>query len=207
MEALSKHLSGNQAPPAEPGPQTPPPAGRIVTFAEDDKEQPMKARKTTNDDVVARPLHRSVTYIPSQVGSPDDSSVNYTSNPLKLLWYDLKLSISKLPAAPGIIFPWRIGKYADPFDELYPNLGNIVCLSLHAFLIFTQVAFVISLPFCLFLPVLSTGIWVAVNLIFNSLVTSILNGTQLKVHPTIEVDREGKFSDEYWIFLNGVSVG
>lgn len=204
MEALTKHLSGSQAPAAEPEPQPP---VRTLTFAEDIKEQPKRAKTTTNDDVVAKPLNRSVTYIPSQVGAPDDSAVTYTSNPLSLLWYDIKLCISKLPASLGIILPWRIGRDADPFDELYPSPSNIKSLVLHGFLIVTQANFLLSLPFCLFMPLFWFGVWLAANWIFNSLITFLLNGNALKVYPTVKVDREGKFSDEYWIFLNGVAVG
>lgn len=200
MEALTKHLSGGQTSNPEPQPPI-----RTVTFAEDDK--PKKAKTTTYDDAVAPPLNRSVTYIPSQVGAPNDSAVSYTANPLSLLWYDIKLCVSKIPSSLGIILPCRFGSDADPFDELYPNPHNIISLVLHGFLIWTQAVFLISIPFCIFTPVFWFGIWVAINLIFNSIVSYFLNGNKLKVYPSVEVDREGKFSDEYWIFLNGVSVG
>ncbi|QDS68099.1 hypothetical protein FKW77_010123 [Venturia effusa] len=204
MEALTKHLSGTQAANPEPEPE---PVIRTVTFAEDDEKVPKKAKTATFDDTVAPPLNRRVTYIPSQVGAPNDSAVSYTANPLSLLWYDIKLCISKLPASLGIILPLRFGSDADPFDELYPNPHNIMSLLLHGFLMWTQGWFLISLPFCLFTPIWWFIFWVALNLIFNSIIAYLLNGNKIKVYPSVEVDREGKFSDEYWIFLNGVSVG
>jgi hypothetical protein len=216
MEALTRALAASQstAPPEDSGnadgdadPMSPPAPVRTVTFAEDVNEQPQLSRTTTYEDAVAPPLNRSVTYIPSQVGSPNDSAVSYTSNPFSLLWYDTKLCLSKLPASLGIILPWRIGSEADPFDELYPNLQNIISLTLHTFLIFTQAVFLISIPCCIFVPVAFFASWVAIYLVFNSAVSYLLNGNKLKVYPSVEVDREGKFSDEYWIFLNGVSVG
>lgn len=210
MEALTKHLSGSQPIVSEPSPPASPPASppvRAVTFAEDVNEQSRLSRTTTYDDAVAPPLNRGVTYIPSQVGSPNDSAVSYTSNPISLLWYDIKLCISKLPAAAGIILPWRLGASADPFDELYPNPQNILSLVLHTFLIFTQAIFLVSIPLCIFVPLSFFVLWVAIYLVFNSAVSYILNGTKLKVYPSVEVDREGRFNDEYWIFLNGVSVG
>jgi hypothetical protein len=202
MEALTKHLSGQ---PAISELLSRP--SRTVTFAEDLNKQPQLSRTTTYEDTVAPPLNRSVTYIPSQVGSPNDSAVSYTSNPLSLLWYDVKLCLTKFPASIGIIMPWRMGADADPFDELYPNLQNIISLTLHTFLIFTQTIFLVSIPFCVFMPVAFFLAWVVIYMAFNSAVSYILNGNKLKVYPSVEVDREGKFSDEYWIFLNGVSVG
>jgi hypothetical protein len=205
MEALTKHLSGQ--PTIVESLPSPSPLSRTLTFAEDVNEQPQLSRTTTYDDTVAPPLNRSVTYIPSQVGSPNDSAVPYTSNPLSLLWYDIKLCITKIPASTGIILPWRLGASADPFDELYPNTQNIISLILHTFLIFTQAIFLVSIPLCAFVPLFGFLAWVFIYMAFNSAVSYLLNGNKLKVYPSVEVDREGKFSDEYWIFLNGVSVG
>lgn len=207
MEALTKHLSDSQKADLGADPEPQPLTARTVTFAEDDKETPKKARTATYDDAVAPPLNRGVTYIPSQVGAPNDSAVSYTADPLSLFWYDIKLTISKLPASLGIILPMRFGADADPFDELYPNMHNIHSVVMHTFLIWTQLGFVFTLPFWMFGNVFLLGVWVAINLIFNSIVCYFINGKKLKVYPSVEVDREGKFSDEYWIFLNGVSVG
>ncbi|TID16928.1 hypothetical protein E6O75_ATG09694 [Venturia nashicola] len=211
MEALTKHLAagGSQAPAAELEPQAlqAPDPLQVVTFADDNKGLVKEAKLPTIGDLVAQPLHRSVTYVPSQIGAPSDSAITYTSNPLSLLWYDIKLFICKLPIAPGVIFPWRFGKDADPYDELYPSIENLSSVVLHAFLMWSQTIFFLSLPVCLFLPVFSVGVWMTCMLIFTRIVRYLLNGRKLKVRSSVEVDRDGKFSDEYWIFLNGVAVG
>jgi hypothetical protein len=204
MEALTRHLASRQT--SADGPDAPIPA-RSVTFAEDNKEPQKVSRTTTFADTAAPRLNRSVTYVPSLLSKPNESSISYTSDPLKLLWYDIKLCLGKITAAPGIIMPWRIGSEADPFDELYPNLQNIISLTIHTILIFTQTVFLVSIPFFVFVPSAFFVAWIAFFMVTNSAACYILNGNKLKVYPSVEVDREGKFSDEYWIFLNGVSVG
>jgi hypothetical protein len=64
-----------------------------------------------------------------------------------------------------------------------------------------------TLPFQIFTPISIFACYVACFLCFNTPVCMALNGTELKLLPSVAVDPEGKFNDEYWIYLNGVSVG
>jgi hypothetical protein len=64
-----------------------------------------------------------------------------------------------------------------------------------------------TLPFHIFTPISIFACYVACFLVYNTLVCMALNGTELKLLPGIAVDPRNKFNDEYWIYLNGVSVG
>ena len=59
----------------------------------------------------------------------------------------------------------------------------------------------------IFTPISMFACYVACFMFFNTLVSIALNGTELKILPQVNVDPDGKFNDEYWIYLNGVSVG
>jgi hypothetical protein len=88
------------------------------------------------DDI--KPLGKTVTFMPSQVGRPDQVSISYTATPFRLLWYDIQLTLAKLPSSMGVMKPWRWGKDADPFDEMYPSGRNLLSIALHVILIVSQ---------------------------------------------------------------------
>ncbi|KAK1990893.1 hypothetical protein LX36DRAFT_591667 [Colletotrichum falcatum] len=103
-------------------------------------------------------------------------------------------------------------RFVDPFypsgemDELYPSVGNLICLGAHTVLIGTQLAFLMSLPFLAFFPFhvfLPCFIgFIAVNYIMCIPLNAGCKNGVLKSKP------EGlKRDDELWLFLNGVSVG
>jgi hypothetical protein len=96
------------------------------------------------DDI--KPLAKTVTFMPSQVGKPDQVSISYTATPLRLMWYDIQLVLGKLPSTMGIMKPWRTGKDADPFDEMYPSGRNLMSIGIHAILIVTQLVSSPTLP-------------------------------------------------------------
>jgi len=172
--------------------------------------KPSATFKPPNANDAPAPLNpgaRTVTFMPSQVGSPDQVSISYTATPVRLVWYDLQLVLGKLPSTMGIMRPWRIGRHADPFDEMYPNGRNLISIALHAILVVSQLWFLFTLPWQVFTPV---GIFVCYFvgfLSFNTILCMALNGTELKLLPQTNVDPQGKFNDEYWLYLNGVSVG
>lgn len=85
-----------------------------------------------------KPLSSTVTFMPSQVGKPDQVSISYTATPFRLLWYDIQLVLGKLPSTMGVMKPWRLGKDADPFDEMYPSGRNLLSIGIHAVLLVTQ---------------------------------------------------------------------
>lgn len=64
-----------------------------------------------------------------------------------------------------------------------------------------------TLPWHIFTPVAVFACYVACFLFFNTLFSIALNGTEVKITPGVKVDPEGKFNDEFWVYMNGVSVG
>jgi hypothetical protein len=71
----------------------------------------------------------------------------------------------------------------------------------------TMQVFIMTLPWHIFTPIACFICYVFCFIFFNTLISIALNGSELKILPQVQVDPEGKFNDEYWIYLNGVSVG
>jgi hypothetical protein len=133
--------------------------------------------------------------------------VPWTGGPWQLLWADVQLMVSCLPAVKGILWPLR-SRTLDFRDEL--NLGswqNVVSVVLHGILIVTQSIFLISLPFCAFLPIFWVLIHCGLFYILNAILTFILNGKTIKFESQVPLANEEKHADEFWVYLNGVSVG
>jgi hypothetical protein len=103
--------------------------------------------------------------------------------------------------------PLRFGKAADPFDELYPSWVNLKAIALHSILVVAQLGFIISLPFFVVFPLFWFLGYVVVFFIFNAGVSRLLNGTKLKLEPSDYILPDTKHNSEYWIYMNGVSVG
>ncbi|KAK2028119.1 hypothetical protein LX32DRAFT_619481 [Colletotrichum zoysiae] len=91
-------------------------------------------------------------------------------------------------------------------DELYPSVGNLVCLTAHAVLVGTQLAFLISLPLLAFFPFHVFLPYFIGFVVINHIACIPLNagckGGVLKSR-----GEEKQRDDELWLFLNGVSVG
>ncbi|GKT59614.1 hypothetical protein ColTof3_06953 [Colletotrichum tofieldiae] len=111
----------------------------------------------------------------------------------------------------------------DPFfpsgemDELYPSVGNLICVAAHGILIVTQLAFLFSLPFIASLPFNVLLPYFVGFVVLNYVVCIPLNagtkdGMLTSQHLRWE---ESKHWDsiknegyrEKWFFQNGVSVG
>ncbi|EFQ33678.1 uncharacterized protein GLRG_08607 [Colletotrichum graminicola M1.001] len=91
-------------------------------------------------------------------------------------------------------------------DELYPSVGNLICLAAHTVLIGTQLAFLVSLPLLAFFP-FHVFLPYFIGFIFVNYIACIplnagCNGGVL----LSRVTQKGP-DDEQWLFLNGVSVG
>jgi len=149
----------------------------------------------------------AVRFLPSQVGRSDQTPVPWTGDPFKLLWSYVLLLVRRWTTIPGIIMPLHLGKAANRFDELYPSGPNIVAILLHCLLLFTQTVFLMSLPFCLTLPCGWVLFYFAACYAWNWAISWILNGKDLRLEPSKDIVFKDKHDDEYWIYLNGVSVG
>ncbi|KAH7060836.1 hypothetical protein B0J12DRAFT_708539 [Macrophomina phaseolina] len=148
----------------------------------------------------------TVKLLPSQIGSPHSKGsgpLPYTSDPVQLIWSDLKLLFTLIYLLPYLFLPW--GKR--PGDEIYPGLGNGIQLSWQITLTIYQVLFILSLPFCLILPVGWFVIYAGVAILLCVPIWMIVNGRKHEVHSHPNIASELEHPEEYWIFINGVAVG
>jgi hypothetical protein len=149
----------------------------------------------------------AISFIPSQKSTNTDfTSLSYTANPRKLLLADLRLCLGKWKFVPGIPLPWRLGKDADPYDELYPAWVNSKSVILHVIMGIGQLIFLLTLPLFFFAPFIWM-IWGVFFWGFHSICYRLMNGTTIRLEPSKHIVPVGNHDDEYWIFLNGVAVG
>lgn len=147
-----------------------------------------------------------VQYLPSQVDSTaSTTALPYTASPLALVWYDVGLFFSRLLYLPGTIsplHPWGSG----PLDELYPSRENTFLIVAHILLIIAQLLFLLSLPMCIFYPLVAVMTYVGGFITLNYFICRVLNGRAPFVKSNVTLDHPPK-DDECWIYLNGISVG
>ncbi|OJJ37058.1 hypothetical protein ASPWEDRAFT_38696 [Aspergillus wentii DTO 134E9] len=134
------------------------------------------------------------------------------TNPFRWLWQDI-LSVFRLSRLLPLIFFPVVPFPSGPLDELYPNFRNLRDLSLHAFLIVSQLFLLLSLPVAL------ATFWAfpaVVHLVFyvafagvTMTVLWLLNG-----HPRatclIGVPKSGlpvNDESELWFYINGIATG
>ena len=115
-----------------------------------------KTLSTINQTTATMP---SVSFIPSQVGSPDEIPLPYTASPLRLLASDIILVIHHLGSVVWLFSPlWPCKSGA--LDETYPSRQNIWCGVVHVVLVIAQLLFLISLVVCVLCLV--PALWVLV---------------------------------------------
>lgn len=107
----------------------------------------------------------------------------------------------------GILRPLNFGKNADKYDELYLNANNIKSIILHAILVILQLAFLCSLPFFVLLPVFWLAIYSIGVYFINHSISFLLNGSNIMLVASESCKPEKDHESEYWIYMNGVSVG
>jgi hypothetical protein len=149
----------------------------------------------------------SISFIPSQIGVRTQTPMPIYSVPHKLLWADIILCFSKGAFFLGIFRPWRLGSKSEPYDELYLSVKNAKSVILHAIMYISQSIFLLSLPFFLIFPVS----WLLVYILgcwgIHQISYYLLNGSTIKVEPSAHIIPKEKHDSEYWVYLNGVSVG
>ncbi|KAK1964085.1 hypothetical protein LY78DRAFT_694432 [Colletotrichum sublineola] len=102
--------------------------------------------------------------------------------------------------------------HSGPMDELYPSWNNFCDITFHMFLMVTQSAFLVSLPFLTFLSFNVFVTWVVFFVTTNYLACFMLNGWMPEGFIWSKEFRDTprwreEHADEEWIFLNGVAVG
>jgi hypothetical protein len=132
---------------------------------------------------------------------------HYASPPFSLVWRDILLIFLNLPYVVYIavpFWPWP----SEELDEFYPSLQNLIAMALHLLLIILQVAFIISLPMCLWFPLVWVLLYIAAFFVLNNLICEILNGRNRNVHVSkTNLSMFPKRENERWIYLNGIATG
>ncbi|OCL05584.1 hypothetical protein AOQ84DRAFT_298601 [Glonium stellatum] len=147
-----------------------------------------------------------VTLFPSQIAASEAVPPPYTGNPLRLCGSDLWLIYQEIGFALGVVQPlnnWLSGE----LDELYPSIQNLICMGLHLLLFIVQSIFLLSLPFCVILPMGWVIVYVVAVLSFTAAVSRILNGPGDFLTSNVDISSDKEHEKECWLFLNGVSVG
>ena len=139
----------------------------------------------------------------------EDTPLPYTASPIKLLWSDLSLFLSKLWALPGIFLPLQLARTHE-LDELYPSLRNGATVLIHIFLVVYQVAFLLSLPIIVVCMV--PGLWIliyaAISLTINYTIAKLmLNGFQQVLVSQVPVVERPGHERERWLYINGIAAG
>ncbi|KAJ9646628.1 hypothetical protein H2199_002677 [Coniosporium tulheliwenetii] len=122
---------------------------------------------------------------------------------------------SQIGGARGNAQPVPIPNTGNPFmllgsDILYPSPANLFCLGVHAFLFFYQLAFIVGviLSFILHAPlpwfVAGAGLAITINW---AICRYCLNGPRRVLHSTVDLSSWPAHPKEFWIFLNGVTIG
>jgi hypothetical protein len=148
----------------------------------------------------------AVDFLPSQIGSESSVPLSYTSSSIKLLCSDLSLSLRSFYYIPGMVLPltpWRSGKR----DELYPYSKNLKDIAVHVFLFFYQIAFIVSLPFCLMVPVVWLLVYVSAAFILNYVICRAVNGGKTFLESNGPMSPDPRHESEHWIFINGIATG
>jgi hypothetical protein len=148
-----------------------------------------------------------VEFLPDQLNNWVSTAPRpYTSSPLELVWIDILLFFRLFWALPNIVVPlWPTPSGA--LDELSFTAKNLLDIGIHVLLICMQLIFLVSLPFCIVVPLGWVALYVAGFLLMNAAICRVLNGSKPSLTSKTNLEHFPKHDDERWIFLNGVAVG
>lgn len=133
-------------------------------------------------------------------------------NPFHLVWTDI-LSVFKLiNLLPLIVFPLR-PCISGPLDELYPTWPNIRDITLHTFLIISQLSLIVTLPIMTvlwwFIPGIVHVVFCVLFAAHTLFVMRLLNGGRRTECLVGLPDDQKPVNDEseLWFFINGIATG
>ncbi|KAJ5493561.1 hypothetical protein N7463_009648 [Penicillium fimorum] len=133
----------------------------------------------------------------------------YTASPIKLLWSDLALFVSKLWAFPGIFLPLNLARTHE-WDEFYPSVRNGAIVLIHIFLVVYQLVFLLSLPIMVICMI--PGLWILAYSVIGftinyASVMLLLNGFQKVLVSQVPVVERPGHERERWLYINGIAAG
>jgi hypothetical protein len=151
----------------------------------------------------------SIPFLPSQQGVNSQTALPYTADPRKLFIADFGICFSQWRHVLGIFLPWQINPMtADKYGELYPNATNLKCVILHIILVIWEGLFLLTLPLVLVFPMAWMVLWLLAVYAVKLFFCYFLNGSSLTYEPDPKlVEKFTGHESEYWIYMNGVSVG
>ncbi|KAM5349730.1 hypothetical protein ACJ41O_006235 [Fusarium nematophilum] len=151
-----------------------------------------------------------VPYIRPPFSEVTRKPLPYTGTPWKLFGSDVLLFLKNFFYLPWIFlpaWPWPSGG----LDELFPSPANLLDISIHSVLFFTQLGFLISLFTFTFLPTWAYFGYIATFLLVNKVICFHFNRDipdgGLPSTEDFYSRQWPQHNDEYWIFLNGICVG
>jgi hypothetical protein len=143
----------------------------------------------------------------SQIGGRSAINYSYTDMPWKLMAWDVYHFFQYLWALPYILWPVRPADSAE-LSELSPTWGNLFSIAVHVVLCVLQLAGVVALPLLLVLPVWTAAGLVALFMLVNKALCTLLNGEGVEYHSDPEyAPALPEHAHEQWIYINGVAAG
>ena len=157
----------------------------------------------------ARPprVPSSTEFYGSQLGGESVINYSYTDLPWMLLSNDILYFFKFIWALPYILLPATPADSGD-LDELAFTRKNVFCIAVHFVICVLQLAGIVGLPFLILLPVWAAILLVALFMLVNYGLCSLLNGREVEYwsDPKYAEERP-EHAHEQWIFINGVAVG
>ncbi|KAH8888640.1 hypothetical protein GQ53DRAFT_243767 [Thozetella sp. PMI_491] len=149
----------------------------------------------------------STKFFGSQLGGKAVINYSYTDLPWILLGYDIYYFIYFVWALPYILFPISPTDSGD-LAELAWTGRNFFCILVHSLLCVMQLAFMVSLPLMILLPIWMAALAIGLFLLVNYSLCLLLNGNQVEYWSDPEyAPALPEHAHEQWIFINGVAVG
>ena len=141
----------------------------------------------------------------SQIGRSENHPLPYTASPISLLWDDLLLGLRCFRYVPGILLPLRPWRPSSR-NELRGTRENLIILVIHIALIIGQLGFIVSLLFCVMLPMMTFVTYFMGGMLVNFAICTYLNGRNSHLISQ-SVKQHSAPAHEYWVFINGVAAG
>jgi hypothetical protein len=143
----------------------------------------------------------------SQIGGKSVINYSYTDMPWKLFAFDVYYFFKFLWALPYILIPLTPAD-SGHLDELSFNYKNVFCIVVHFVLCILQLAFIVSLPAMVLLPIWTAALVVGLFLLVNSGLCRLLNGDKVEFTSNPQyAPALPEHAHEQWVFINGVAAG
>ncbi|KAJ4292956.1 hypothetical protein N0V88_005619 [Collariella sp. IMI 366227] len=149
----------------------------------------------------------NIQFFGSQIGGRSVINYGYTDMPWKLMAWDVYYFFQYFWAIPYILWPLSPAD-SDELSELSFSRGNIFCVAMHVVLCVLQLGGIMALPCLVVLPVWTAMLVVAIFILVNKGLCTLLNSKQVEYHSDPKyAPALSEHAHEQWIFINGVAAG